>query len=216
MINRYFLFVTLFVAFSSSINATDLIIHFDEDVSHLSVRLYTKKPSAAKMISIDDQADPDSAVYPNITDQGRVAVFSNVPAGSCWVTIEDAESSWDRNYLDVKEINKLDSNQQIEWDIPDGYIDIAFRGNSSHVIVKLERNTGGKLDEVFQKWLILEHDKVNLFSGRFTHVGEGVHIASFFEYSVDKGIGSLICSCSATHSVERTSPAPDTGVAPNK
>jgi hypothetical protein len=204
MIDRYCLFVALFAAFCSGLNAADLIIRFDEDVSRLSVRLYKKNPSAAKVGSLDDQADPNPATYPNISDQGRVATFPNVPSGSWWVTIEDSESSWDRNYIDVKKIDKLDSNQQIEWNIPNGFIDVTFRGKSSHVIVKLERRIGEQLDEVFQKWLILENDEANFFSGKFTHVGEGVHMASFFEYSVDKGIGSFICSCSATQGVDRT------------
>jgi hypothetical protein len=198
MMNQYYLIAAIFIVISSHVRAADLIIRFDEEVSQLSVRLWSKKPSTPKVVSIDDQVDPNPAIYPNISELGKVATFVNVPAGSCWVTIEDSNSSWGADYIDVREIDKTDSSQQINWDIPDGFVDIMFHGEKERVLVKLERRIGGKLDEVFQKWLILEHGKSNMFSGKFVHVGDGVFIASFFEYSADKGIGALICSCSAT------------------
>lgn len=198
MIDR--LIIVLVIAFASGVHAGDLIIQFDEDVSLLSVRLYTKEPSTADVVSIDDQADPSHVIYPNVSAQGRVTTFINVPAGPCWVTIEDSDSSWDRNYIDVRKIGKTDSNQTIKWHIPDGVIEVAFRGKQDRVIIKLERRINGKLDGVFQKWLILGHDRENGFSGRFTHVGEDSYVVSFYEYSVNKGLGDFICSCSATRS----------------
>jgi hypothetical protein len=196
MILRNFI-IGVALILASTASAGDLVVKFDEDVSRLLVRLYTKDPSAI-LPSLDDAQEPGSPFYPSIEGEGRIATFANIPVGSCWVTIEDGASSWARSYIDVRKIEKTKLDQVVEWEIPNGVIDVKFQGKQESIIIKLERVSGGQVDRVFQKWLILKANETRNFIGRFPRVGKGEYVISFYEYSAEGGLASFICSCSAT------------------